>query len=92
VVIGVGAGAKVELNLLSLLASRSTVGGSMLRARTVEEKSAVARLVEEHVVSLLADARVTVPVAERIPMARAAEAYEQFSAGGKFGKIVLVNE
>jgi NADPH2:quinone reductase len=92
VVIGVGAGAKVELNLLSLMASRSTVGGSMLRARTVEEKSAVARLVEEHVVSLLADGRVTVPVAERIPMARAAEAYEQFSAGGKFGKIVLVNE
>jgi hypothetical protein len=25
-------------------------------------------------------------------MARAAEAYERFSAGGKFGKIVLVNE
>jgi NADPH:quinone reductase len=92
VVIGVGAGAKVELNLLSLMASRSTVGGSMLRARTVEEKAAVARMVEEHVVSLLADGRVTVPVAERIPMARAAEAYERFSAGGKFGKIVLVNE
>ena len=38
VVIGVGAGAKVELNLLALMASRSTIGGSMLRARTVEEK------------------------------------------------------
>ena len=25
-------------------------------------------------------------------MARAAEAYERFAAGGKFGKIVLVNE
>jgi NADPH2:quinone reductase len=49
-------------------------------------------LVEEHVVPLLADGRITVPVAERIPMARADEAYERFSAGGKFGKIVLVNE
>ncbi len=35
---------------------------------------------------------MTVPVAERIPMARAAEGYERFAAGGKFGKIVLVNE
>jgi NADPH2:quinone reductase len=92
VVIGVGGGAKVEFNLLSLMATRSTIGGAMLRARTVDEKSGVARLVEEHVVPLLADGRITVPVAERIPMARADEAYERFSAGGKFGKIVLVNE
>jgi NADPH:quinone reductase-like Zn-dependent oxidoreductase len=92
VVIGVAAGAKVEFNLLSLMASRSTIGGAMLRARTVDEKSGVARVVEEHVVPLLADGRITVPVAERIPMERAAEAYERFSAGGKFGKIVLVNE
>ncbi len=55
VVIGVGAGARVELNLLALMASRSTIGGSMLRARTVEEKSAVARAVAEHAVPLLAD-------------------------------------
>ncbi len=92
VVIGVGAGAKVELNLLALMASRSTIGGSMLRARTVEEKSAVARAVEEHAVSLLAAGTVTVPVAERIPMAEAETAYERFAAGGKFGKIVLVEE
>ncbi len=92
VVIGVGAGAKVELNLLALMASRSTIGGSMLRARTVEEKSAVASAVEEHVVPLLAGGSVTVPVAEHFPMARAAEAYERFAAGGKFGKIILVNE
>ena len=73
VVIGVGAGAKVELNLLALMASRSTIGGSMLRSRTVEEKSAVARAVEEQAVPLLAAGAVTVPVAERFPMARAAD-------------------
>jgi NADPH2:quinone reductase len=92
VVIGVGAGARIELNLLALMASRSTIGGSMLRARSVDEKSAVARAVAEHAVPLLAEDRVTVPVAERIPMSRAGEAYERFAAGGKFGKIVLVNE
>ena len=92
VVIGVGAGAKVELNLLSLMASRSTIGGSMLRARTVEEKATVARAVAEHAVPLLAEGKVTVPVADRMPMAEAQEAYERFAAGGKFGKIILVNE
>jgi NADPH:quinone reductase-like Zn-dependent oxidoreductase len=90
VVIGVGAGAKVELNLLALMASRSTIGGSMLRARTVEEKSAVARLVEANAVPLLASGAMRVPVAERFPMSAADEAYERFAGGGKFGKIVLV--
>jgi len=92
VVIGVGAGARVELDLLAVMARRVTIGGSMLRSRTVEEKAAVARAVEEHAVPLFAGGKVTVPVAERIPMARAEEAYGRFVAGGKFGKIVLVHE
>jgi NADPH:quinone reductase-like Zn-dependent oxidoreductase len=90
VVIGVGAGAKLEVNLLSLMAGRTTIGGSMLRSRTVEEKASVARAVEEHAVSLLADGKVTVPVADRFVMAEAGLAYERFAAGGKLGKIVLV--
>jgi len=91
VVIGVGAGATVELNLLALMGSRATIGGSTLRARSVEEKAAVTRAVEEHVVPLLARGEVAVPVADRVPMSRAPEAYERFASGGKFGKIVLVN-
>jgi NADPH:quinone reductase-like Zn-dependent oxidoreductase len=90
VVIGVGAGATVELNLLALMGRRSTIGGSTLRVRTVEEKAAVARAVEEHAVSLLAEDRIEVPVADRFPMADADEAYERFASGGKFGKIVLL--
>jgi NADPH:quinone reductase-like Zn-dependent oxidoreductase len=91
VVIGVGSGAKVEVNLLALMGRRSTIGGSTLRSRTVEEKSAVAGAVEEHVVTLLGSGTVVVPVAERFPLARAAEAYDRFAAGDKLGKIVLVN-
>ncbi len=90
VVIGVGAGSKLELNLVQLMARRATIGGSMLRSRTVEEKSDVARAVEERAVRLLADGTVTVPVAERFPMADASEAYERFASGGKLGKIVLL--
>jgi NADPH2:quinone reductase len=90
VVIGVGAGATVELNLLTLMGRRGTIRASTLRVRTTEEKAAVARAVVEDVVPLLAMGNIGVPVVEQVPMARASEAYEGFAAGGKFGKIVLV--
>ena len=87
-----GAGAKLELNLLALMGSRATIGGSTLRSRSRDDKAAVARAVEEHALPLLADGSVAVPVAEQVPMAAADHAYGRFAAGGKFGKIVLVNE
>jgi NADPH:quinone reductase len=91
VVIGVGAGAKVEINLLAVMATRGHVSGSTLRARTESEKAAVCRAVEDHVVPLLESGAVRVPAAEAFAMSDAAKAYERFTAGGKFGKIVLVN-
>jgi NADPH:quinone reductase-like Zn-dependent oxidoreductase len=92
VVIGVGAGAKAEVNLLALMGARARIGGSTLRGRTVEEKTEVAWLVESRSVHLLGTGAVTVPVAATVPMAEAAAAYDLFGAGGKFGKIILVNE
>jgi NADPH:quinone reductase len=91
VVIGVGAGAKVEVNLLQVMATRGHLTGSTLRGRTEAEKAAVCRAVEGHVVPLLAEGAVRVPVAETFAMSDAAKAYERFTAGGKLGKIVLVN-
>jgi NADPH:quinone reductase-like Zn-dependent oxidoreductase len=90
VVIGLGAGAKVELNLLALMGRRGTIRASTLRVRSVEEKAAAARAVVQDVVPLLAMGNIGVPVAEQVPMPRASDAYERFAAGGKFGKIVLV--
>ena len=91
VVIGVsGGGAKLDLNLLALMGKRAAIGGSMLRGRTVEEKAAVARALEEMLGPRVADGAITVPVAEAVPIERATDAYERFEAGGKFGKIVLV--
>jgi NADPH:quinone reductase-like Zn-dependent oxidoreductase len=61
----------------------------MLRARPLEEKALTARRVERHVLPLLDVGSVRVLVAETYPLARVAEAYEHFAAGGKLGKIVL---
>ncbi|HEX3909682.1 MAG TPA: zinc-binding dehydrogenase [Solirubrobacteraceae bacterium] len=88
-VIGVGGGAKSELNLLALMGKRARIHGSTLRARPLEQKAQVARLVEHEVLPLFEDGRLTVPVAATFPLEEAAAAYERFAAGGKLGKIVI---
>ena len=41
---------------------------------------------------LLARKALTVPLAATFPLADAASAYDRFAAGGKLGKIVLVDD
>jgi NADPH:quinone reductase-like Zn-dependent oxidoreductase len=90
VVIGVGSGAKIEVNLLQLMGARARIGGATLRGRTRREKANVAAGVTAHVLPLLASGRVRVPVCATFPMADANAAYDRFIAGGKLGKVVLV--
>jgi NADPH:quinone reductase-like Zn-dependent oxidoreductase len=89
-VIGVGGGGTAELSLIDLMSKRGRVHGSTLRARSLEDKAAAARAVEHHVLPLVADGRVTVPVEATFPMADAGAAYDRFAAGAKLGKVVLV--
>jgi len=88
-VIGIGAGAKGELNLGLLMAKRGRIHGSMVRARPLEEKALTARAMERSVLPLLASGAITVPVARTFALDEAEQAYDSFAAGGKFGKIVL---
>jgi putative PIG3 family NAD(P)H quinone oxidoreductase len=91
-VIGIGAGAKSELNLGLLMGKRARIHGSTLRARALEEKALTARRIERNVLPLLQSGVVRVPVAETFRLEQAVEAYERFSAGGKLGKIVLLTD
>ena len=88
-VIGIGAGAKGELNLALLMAKRARILASTLRARPLEEKAITARAMEKHVLPLVERGDLRVPVAETFPLDRVSEAYERFQGGGKLGKIVL---
>ena len=90
VVIGVGGGAKAELNLATLMGKRGRIMASTLRARPLEEKAATARAVERHVLPLVEQGAITVPVAQTFPLDEVAAAYERFAAGGKLGKLVLL--
>jgi putative PIG3 family NAD(P)H quinone oxidoreductase len=88
-IIGVGAGAKAELNLLAVMGKRARIFGSTLRPRPLEEKALTARALERTVLPLFDSGALTVPVESAYPLERAAEAYEHFARGGKLGKIVL---
>ena len=88
-VIGVGAGAKVELNLLALMGKRARIHGSVLRTRSLEDKAAAARRVERAVLPGFASGDISVPVTATFPLEAVADAYERFQAGAKLGKIVL---
>jgi NADPH:quinone reductase-like Zn-dependent oxidoreductase len=90
VVIGVPAGARAEVDFRILMKQRARIHASQLRGRPLEEKALVVQRLRRHVLPLVADGRVTVPVERTFPLAAAQEAYDAFAAGGKFGKIVLV--
>src|SRR4051794_36074959 len=87
--IGIGGGAKAEVNLGVLMGKRGRIHGSTLRARPLEEKAICARLVERHVLPGFRSGVLTVPVAETFPLDEVAAAYDRFASGDKLGKIVL---
>ena len=89
-VIGIGAGAKTELDLRGLMGKRGSIHASTLRSRPLEDKAMTARCVEREVLPGFASGDLSVPVCATYPLDAVADAYERFQAGGKLGKIVLL--
>jgi NADPH:quinone reductase len=89
VVIGIGAGSVVQMDLAALMHRRGTLRGSTLRTRSLEDKATLAREMEKHVLPLLGSGKIRVVVEATYPFEKVAEAYERFETGHKFGKIVL---
>lgn len=91
-VIGIGAGTAAEIDLRTLMSRRGTIHGSTLSARTLDQKAQAIRRIKEDVLPLLANSTVRVPIAATYPMSEAAAAYSRFTEGGKFGKVVLIDD
>lgn len=89
IVVGTGAGADAELSLRALMGRRASVMGTVLRARSMEEKAAAVQAFARSVVPHVAAGRVR-PVIDRVfPVAEAAAAFDHLSAPGKLGKVLL---
>lgn len=87
VVVGVGAGSTIELDLLGLMRRRAVMRGTMLRARPLEGKATAVRAFEREVVPMLADGRVHPRVDATFPADKVHDAFDRLEE--RSGKILL---
>lgn len=83
-------GAKVTLDLTRLMLKRLTFTGSTLRSRSVAEKAAIARQLEDRVWPLIAEGRLRPVIHATLPLAEAAKAHALMESSAHIGKIVLL--
>lgn len=89
VLIGLLGGPKAQINTIPILQRRLTMTGSTLRSRSVAEKGAIAKAVEEQVWPLFESGAVRVVVHRTFPLRAAAEAHRVMEASAHIGKLVL---
>jgi putative PIG3 family NAD(P)H quinone oxidoreductase len=89
VLIGTIAGGRATLPLVSILAKRLTVRGTVLRARDVDEKATATQAFVRDVVPLLGAGTITPVIETTIPLERATDAYDLLASDQTFGKVVL---
>ncbi|MET7742658.1 NAD(P)H-quinone oxidoreductase [Streptomyces sp. NPDC005385] len=89
-IIGMQGGIKGELNIATLLNKRAAVTATSLRARPLEEKTAIVAAVREHVWPLIDGGHVRPVVDRELPMSEAAEAHRVLEESGHIGKVLLV--
>ncbi len=89
ILVGLVSGAKAETNLSLILNKRLTIIGTVLRARSPEEKISLTQSLRRHVLPLL-QARRLRPVIDRVfDLEQAAEAHAYMESNANVGKIVL---
>jgi NADPH2:quinone reductase len=81
---------KATVDFRRLMLKRLTHTGSTLRARSVSDKGAIARAVEQQVLPLVAASKVRPLIDSTVPLAQASAAHVRMEASTHIGKIVLV--
>jgi NADPH:quinone reductase-like Zn-dependent oxidoreductase len=84
-----GGGKANDVDLLSILGKRAVITGSLLRARTKDEKAAIANQLREYVWPVLTAGRC-LPIIDKVyEYTDAAQAHARMEGGDHIGKIVL---
>lgn len=89
VLVGTPSGSKANLDIASVMSKRLTIVGTVLRARSKEEKAEATRLFAERVVPLLADGTVKPVVDSVFPLQQVVEAHKRLESNETFGKVVI---
>jgi NADPH:quinone reductase len=89
VVVGVGAGARAEVDLHVLMGKRAELHATVLRARSLEDKALAVRAFEHEVMPALADGRVR-PIIDSVhDAADVNAAFDRLAGSGKAGKVLI---
>jgi NADPH2:quinone reductase len=81
---------KATVDFRRIMLKRLHHTGSTLRSRSVADKGAIAKAIEEQVVPLLASGRVRPVIDSTFPLTEAAAAHARMEESGHIGKIVLL--
>ena len=88
--VGTTSGSKAMLEFGVVMSKRVTIRGTVLRARSSEEKARATRLFTKYVVPLLADGVVR-PVIDKVyRLEEIREAHQRLESNESFGKVVLM--
>jgi len=91
VLIGLMGGSNREINLGQLMVKRLRVIGSTLRARSLMEKAAIIKDLQEQVWPKIAEGEIRPVIDKVFPMQAAAEAQDWVATDQTIGKVVLTN-
>ena len=80
---------KAEVNFMRLMLKRLHHTGSTLRSRSVADKTAIARAVEDHALPLLTSGKIKPLIYKTFPLDGAASAHTLMESSAHIGKIVL---
>jgi NADPH2:quinone reductase len=92
ILVGTVAGGSYELDSRFVMGKRLQIRGTLLRARTLEEKFAATRLFAAEVVPLFASGVLRANVDSVFPMAEIAKAHQRLESNESFGKVVVTVE
>lgn len=90
ILVGTVAGGSYELEARYVMSKRLQIRGTVLRARSLEEKMAATRLFAAEVVPLFARGVLKPNVDSIFPMAEIGKAHQRLESNETFGKVVVV--
>jgi NADPH:quinone reductase-like Zn-dependent oxidoreductase len=89
ILIGGVAGGRADVDLYQILGKRLHVIGTVMRARSIEEKVATTAAFARQVVPLLANGRIEPVIDSVFPLEHIQDAHRRLESNETFGKVVL---
>ena len=89
ILVGLTGGNTSEFNLGMALSKRLTIRGTVLRARSIEEKAAATKAFTDFALPLFENGNIRATVDTAFPAEEVREAYRYLASNASFGKVVL---